>query len=172
MVGFMRWRRVAALTLTLLSPALAACGSAAGSRRPDPRRWLSVSSSTRSATVTAVVSYNDLASGFNIDGANKGGLLFTVPSGWRVTVRCLNNAAGRRYACAIVRSPGAPSTSAPPTAGATAELLAGSRAAVSFASGPPTRYRIVATSEGHQPVGMWVTLEVTHSGAPSVRWVR
>lgn len=156
--------------LAILPLALGACGASAGRSHLSPRRWLIFDASTRSATITLVAAYDATAGGFNLNGANKGALLFTVPRGWRVTVRCMNNASGRRYACALARSPGA-SVGAPPSA-RTSELPPGAQAAFSFASGSPTRYRLVAISDGHQPVGMWVTLDVTRSRTPSVRWVR
>lgn len=180
----MRWRHACAFTLAALVSALTACGEGAPSTlRPDPSRWLSVDATRHSATIAAIAAYDNAASGFNIDGANKGALLFTVPSGWLVSLHCVNNASSRSYACALIRSPGArvvapltaratPEPHPGSRAAATPELHPGSRAAFSFAPGSPTRYRIVATNEGHQPVGMWVTLEVTPSGRPSVRWVR
>lgn len=124
----------------------------------------------RHATITLVAAYDDAASGFNIDGANKGALSFSVPSGWWVTVRCKNNASSGPYACAVVRSPGTPAVAIQRTR--TPELAAGAQATFSFVSGAATRYRLAAVTEGHQPIGMWVTLEVTASGTPSVRWVR
>ena len=156
--------------LAIAPLAIGACGASAGRSHLSPRRWLVFDARTHSATITLVAAYDATAGGFNLNGANKGALLFTVPRGWRVTVHCTNNASGTRYACALARSPGA-SVDAPPSA-RTSELAPGAEAAFSFPSGSPTRYRLVGITEGHQPVGMWVTLEVARSGAPSVRWVR
>lgn len=164
-------RRAAAFGLGCWALGLTACGGGASApRRPDPHRWLSVDVRTRNATIALVPAYDATARSFNLNGANKGALLFTVPRGWRVTVSCRNNASGRRYACALARSPGAP-VGPSPTAH-TSELAPGAQAAFSFPTGSLTRYRLVAITEGHQPVGMWVTLAVTRSRTPSVRWVR
>jgi Sulfocyanin (SoxE) domain len=171
MVIAMRARQAAVAVLALASPALGACGGSAGHGRPSPRRWLSLDSSAHSATITLVAAYDATAGGFNLNGANKGALLFAVPSGWRVTVRCVNNASDRRYACALVRSPGAPAV-AEPQAGRTPELDPGAQAGFSFTAGASTRYRLVALTGGREPVGMWLTLQIVRSGLPSVRRVR
>jgi hypothetical protein len=168
----MRWRCAAALLLAVAPLVLGACGASAGRSHLGPRRWLIFDASKRSATITLVAAYDATAGGFNLNGANKGALLFTAPRGWRVTVRCMNNASGRRYACALARSPGAP-VGPPLTATArTSELAPGGHAEFSFATGSLTRYRLVAITEGHQPLGMWVTLDVARSRTPSVRRVR
>lgn len=166
----MRWRCAAVLALATAPLALGACGASTGRSHLSPRRWLIFDARTRSATITLVAAYDATAESFNLNGANKGALLFAMPRGWRVTVNCRNNASGRRYACALARSPGAPV--GPPAAAQTSELAPGAQAAFSFPTGSLTRYRLVAITEGQQPVGMWVTLAVTRSRAPSVRWVR
>jgi sulfocyanin SoxE-like protein len=166
----MRARQAAVATLASALLALGACGASPGRSHLSPRRWLIFDASKRSATIALVAAYDATAGGFNLNGANKGALLFTAPRGWRVTVRCMNNASVRRYACALARSPGSP-VGAPPSA-RTSELAPGAQAAFSFPSGSLARYRLVATTEGHRPVGMWVTLLVTRSRTPSVRWVR
>jgi Sulfocyanin (SoxE) domain len=168
----MRWRCATALALAASSCSLAACGGGtSSSAQPDPKRWLSVDPSTRRATITLVAAYDAVAGGFNLNGANKGALLFSVPSGWRAIVRCVNNASDRPYGCALVRSPGAPA-GAEPKALRTPELGPGAHGAFSFTLGAPTSYRMIALTGGREPVGMWLTLQVTRSGLPSVRWVR
>lgn len=169
----MRWRWAVALALTAGSSALVACGGGeSGPARPDPRRWLSVDVAARHATITLVAVYDGAAGGFNLNGANKGALLFSVPSGWDVTIQCVNNASDRPYGCALARSPSAQVAAVPHAARTRAEVAPGSRAAFSFTPATPTRYRLVAVTGGQQPVGMWLTLRVTPSGLPSVRWVR
>lgn len=170
----MRWRCALVLALAAGPPAvLTACGGgASGSARPDPRRWLSFDAAARHATITLVAVYNATAGGFNLNGANKGALLFSVPSGWNVTIRCANNASDRPYGCALARSPGAPTAAVPQAARTRAELAPGARADFSFVPATPTRYRLVAFTGGRQPVGMWLALRVARAGLPSVRWLR
>lgn len=168
----MRWRCAAAPVLVVGPLALAACGGASGLARPDPGRWLSADAAARHATITLIAVYDAAAGGFNLNGANKGALLFSVPGGWTVTVRCVNNASDRAYGCALARSPGAPGAAVPQTAQTRSELAPGERASFSFTPRTPTRYRLVALTSGREPVGMWLTLAVTPSGLPSVRWVR
>jgi hypothetical protein len=133
---------------------------------------LGVDAARRHATITLVAVYDATAAGFNLNGANKGALLFSVPRGWTVTIRCVNNASDRPYACALARSPGAPVAAEPKPSRTRSELAPGTRSAFSFTPTAPTRYRLVALTGGVQPVGMWLTLWVTRSGRPSVRWVR
>ncbi|MGN6373409.1 MAG: sulfocyanin-like copper-binding protein [Solirubrobacteraceae bacterium] len=169
----MRARHAAVAMLFAGSLALSACGSASPSRaHPSPQRWLSFDAAARTATVTLTAAYNAAAGGFNLNGANKGALLFSVPSRWTVTVRCVNNASDRNYACVLARSPGAPAAVVPQTARTGSELAPGARASFSFTPRTPTRYRLLALTGGREPVGMWLTLAVTPSGSPSVRWVR
>lgn len=140
--------------------------------RPDPRRWLSVETAARHATITLVAVYDSVAGGFNLNGANKGALLFSVPSGWTVTIDCVNNASDRPYACALAHAPGARVATEPRPSRTRSELPPGGQATFAFTPSAPARYRLVALTGGQQPVGMWLTLRVTPSGLPSVRWVR
>lgn len=172
-VGVMRARRAAVVTLLTASLALGGCGSASSSHaHPNPRRWLSVIPATRHATITLVAVYDATAGGFNLNGANKGALLFSVPSRWTVTIRCVNNASDRPYACALVRPPGIPVAAEPTPSRTRSELAPGAQSTFAFTTTAPTRYRLVALTGGVQPVGMWLTLRVTPSGMPSVRWLR
>lgn len=171
----MRSHLAAGVTLVILSLSLGACGNALqATSRPNPGRWLSVDEAARSATITLIASYDATALGYNLDGAVKGALLFTVPSGWRVTVRCVNNSSTARYSCALTRgagesvSPPDGSDSPHPASG----LGSGEQSAFSFVAGPPARYRLVALTQGIEPAGMWVVLQITRGGAPQVRWLR
>jgi Sulfocyanin (SoxE) domain len=147
---------------------------AATGERPSASRWLSADSRARTATITLIAGYDERASGFNLDGAVKGGLLFAVPKGWTVRIRCVNRAAGRRYSCVLTRGAG----SSPPTVAALNALHPARglapMAAATFALGrlPPSLYRLAAVTGGRQPAGMWVVLKVSGSGRPHARWLR
>jgi hypothetical protein len=156
---------------------VAACGGAAGGRlaRPDPARWLRVEPAAHRATLTIVIGYNAASSGYNLDGAVKGALLFTVPGRWTVRIRCVNRSSAGRFGCVVADSPGsvqkplAVERSAHPRGG----LAGGNAATFSFvAAREPALYRIGAVTGGREPSGMWVVLKVTRGGAPSARWLR
>ena len=160
--------------LVALSTVLAACG---GSGRgpiahPSPRRWLGVDAASRTARISLVTAYNASYSGFNIDGAVKGALLFAVPVGWKVSIHCLNRA-NRRYSCLVAPSPG----SSRPPAGAEVPhpvggLAQGASTTFSFTAKAPALYRLVVVTGGLQPAGMWVVLHVTRGGRPYAEWLR
>jgi Sulfocyanin (SoxE) domain len=186
----MRWRCLVVAGPLACTAALAACGGGASpTARPDPRGWLSIDAGARRASITLIAAYDAAYGGFNLDGASKGALLFAVPRGWSVTVRCVNNSSTRRYACELQRAPGAgvsgraPGAPAPgptaPTSGLpigrlqpAGGLAPGRQASFSFPAGAPARYRLAAVTGGVRPAGMWVTLEVASGGRPRVRWVR
>jgi len=161
--------------LAAVSPVVTACGSTAGNvTHPDPSRWLSVDARARSATITLIAAYDAFASGYNIDGSVKGALRFTVPSGWRVTVRCVNNSTAYRYSCAMRKGAG---TSVTLAAGAgkphpPSGLRSGGASTFSFVAGAPGRYRLTAEESGVEPAGMWVGVGVTRGGRPQARWLR
>jgi hypothetical protein len=145
----------------------------AGAGHRDPRRWLAVDAKHRRATIVLISGYDGDAGGFNIDGATKGALLFAVPAGWRVLVRCINLASSP-YSCALARAPGG--TPLPravlgvlhPRQG----LPRGASATFHFIASRPAHYRLVAVTNGVEPSGMWVVLSVTAGGQPRVRWLR
>jgi hypothetical protein len=179
-----RATRTAALAagLCALLPCIAGCGSSAVPRRPSPRpgagRFLSVDAAAHRVRLTLALGYDGSAASQNIDGATKGALLFSVPLGWRVGLRCTNRALAARYACSLAGAPGAPLPQPGlayvlhPAAG----LARGEGAAFGFTPRAPGRYRIVALTQQDgrwsRSAGMWVVLSVSASGAPQARWLR
>lgn len=188
-----RGRRTRAATAALLVCAscaaailLAACGSSKGSTEPsatqrkqratetDPARWLSYDTASKTAKITLVIGYDEYEGGFNLDGAVKGALLFSVPSGWTVSVRCVNENEKRRYACVLTRAPGlAVVDSAAVNVLHPTDGLGFKEAKVfSFEPPKPTRYRLIAVTKGNEPTGMWVVLKISDGGRPYARWLR
>lgn len=191
-------RRFVAPALTaaaFTAAALTAAGGCGGAHVPahtDARRWLSVETAARRATITLVAEHDESHNGFNLDGAAKGALLFSVPSGWTVAVRCVNNSSTRRYACVLQPAPGTAPTHEPARGRkrapgtAAGELLSlldvpqppgglagGSQHTFSFVPRMPARYRLAALTGGLEPAGMWVALDIAAGGSrPTVRWVR
>jgi Sulfocyanin (SoxE) domain len=188
--SMMRLRPPAALALlAALALGVCACGgsargpgstatgrstAAATGKRPSAERWLSVGSRARTATITLIAGYDERANGFNLDGAVKGALLFAVPEGWTVRIRCVNGAAGRRYSCMLTRGAGSPPSAAPALNVLYPARGLAPRAAATFSLGrlPPSLYRLAVVSGGRQPAGMWVVLKVSASDHPYARWLR
>lgn len=173
--------------------AASGCGGASVPVHPDARRWLSVDTAAQRATITLVAEHDASHNGFNLDGAAKGALLFSVPSGWTVTVRCVNNSSTRRYACVLQPAPGTalarepePGRRKPAPGTAAGELFSlldvpqppgglagGSQHVFSFVPHKPARYRLAALTGGVEPSGMWVSLDIAAGGGrPTARWVR
>jgi hypothetical protein len=172
-------RRGSALALLVVAAGLAGCGGSKVSQSIalthfDPSRWLQVSPSSKTATITLQIGFGRAASGLNIDGATKGALLFSVPSGWHVDVRCENLAVERRYSCVLARSPGVAVVDP-----AIVDVLHPSgglghdrSASFDFTAPQATRYRLIAVSKGEAATGMWVVLKVAAGGRPYAHWLR
>lgn len=148
---------------------LGGCGSAAEPGTGGPGQWLRVDAAHRHATITLATSEGPAAGGYNIDGTVKGALLFTVPAGWRVTVRCVNRSSEARYSCAVVPGPasGAPAPRPLGVAHPAGGLAPGGEASFSFTPARTARYRGIAVLGGREPAGMWVVVSITRGGAPS-----
>ncbi|MHB1999325.1 MAG: sulfocyanin-like copper-binding protein [Solirubrobacteraceae bacterium] len=165
---------------------LSGCGSSSGdgesaaTRRSqlaterDPGRWIGYDAASRTAQITLELGYDEYQGGLNIDGAVKGALLFSVPSGWTVRVRCLNEDEARRYSCVLARAPAVPivDRQAVDVLHPTNGLGFRQQKVFSFQALRATRYRLVAVTKGNAPPGMWVALSVASGGRPSARWLR
>lgn len=167
-------RRVLALSLACLGFAgsVYACGGSARVRsHPDPKRWLAVDTAKRRLTITLVAAYDRTASGLNLDGAVKGALSFEAPTGWKVEVRCVNNAKARRYACALLPAPGV-RVSPPSLIGKGGPGASGSSMVFTFVARSPAAYRLTALLDGRPVSGMWVSLHIADGARPQARWLR
>lgn len=183
---------VAAALAALVAPAalwLAGCGSsgtggsgAGGSGgsapRPPVRRFLSVDASARAVRVSVVLGYGHEASMLDVDGARKGGLLFTVPVGWRAAFECENRLKTARYACGLAPAPGtaAPQPGVAYVAHPANGMASGQRASFTVTFTRPGRYRIVGLTQARgaweAAAGMWAVLRVAAGGTPQARWLR
>lgn len=172
-------RALAALAAVGVATCIAACGGSSASSEAklthfEPSRWLHVEEARKTATITLQLGFGRLASGLNIDGATKGALLFSVPSGWHVNVVCENLIGGRRYSCVLEHAPGAPLLDRGivdvlhPTGG----LADGQASTFEFTAPGATRYRLSAVSERRAVTAMWVVLKIGSGGRPYARWLR
>jgi hypothetical protein len=138
-------------------------------KKPAPRQFLRADATRHAVELTLVAGDGRSNNGFNFDGYGRGELLVKVPRGWRVTVHCKNRAA-LRNSCAVVSGPTA---TAPAFAGASTPspligLGSGESAAFSFAATRVGVYRIASLVPGHEQARMYVVLEVTSGGKPSI----
>ena len=177
-------RRAAARLTWLLLPALfaAACGSGAPSGRasspspapsqarpalPSAARWISYSQAAKTVTLTLIAGYDESFGGFNFDGYAKGRVIFSVPTGWVVTVIC-DNQFSRPVSCAVASlgdtTPAYPGAS---TADPLVGLPPGHSATFTFIPNVPGVFRILSLVPGDQAGGLWDVFVVTSGGTPS-----
>jgi hypothetical protein len=132
---------------------------------PNPAQFLRVDATNRSALVTLIASYDGSNNGFNFDGYGRGELLVTVPSGWRVRVRCTNHGT-IGHSCAVVRGP---MTVTPAFRGAATPILPqGASTTFSFVASRTGSYRFACLVPGHEEARMYDVLEVTRGGKPTI----
>ena len=150
----------------------AACDPIQGSGTgtpPDPASYIKVDDAAHSAIVTLVAGYPATDFQFNYNGYASGSLVLTVPTGWQVTLQCLNRGTVKN-SCAVVRDkqstqPVDPAWTTPnPTQG----LDPGQSGSFVFTPTTPGSYRIASLVDGHEASGMWLDLEVVSSGRPTL----
>jgi sulfocyanin SoxE-like protein len=147
----------------------AGVAAAALAGKPDPGRFLSVDTRSRTVALTLVAGWDGENQGFNFDGYGRGELLVTVPLGWRVRVSCVNRG-GMRHSCAVV--PG-PMTATPAFRGASVPdpvqgLDPGSKAAFSFVASRAGSFRLASIVPGDEEARLWDVLEVARVAKPSI----
>jgi len=133
-------------------------------------KWLHVDNTKKSAVLVLDAAMGSVNSGFNFDGYAKGQMVVSIPAGWKVTARCTNDSKTVPHSCAIVTKAGStvPAFTGSATPSPTTGLAPGKSATFSFTPTTPGTYRIDCLVPGHDPAGMWDTLQVTNGGAPSL----
>jgi hypothetical protein len=158
---------------TLVAVGLAAAcdpvtGTGPGSP-PDLKHYLNVDAATRTATVILVAAYPATDFQFNYDGYGSGSLVLTVPVGWTVTVQCENHGTVPN-SCSVVADGRAtsPVRSEWSTPDPQRGLDPGQSAAFTYAPTQTGSYRIASLVGGNEASGMWLDLEVTSAGRPTL----
>ena len=160
------------LWLTLAILVAAACdplqGSGTGSP-PDPSKYIQVDAASHTALVTLIAGYPATDFQFNYDGYASGALVLRVPAGWNVTVQCENHGTVPN-SCAVVqrRTDTTPIDASWSTPDPQRGLEPGSSASFTFTPQTPGSYRIASLVDGSEASGMWLDLEVTNGGSPSL----
>jgi hypothetical protein len=162
----------------VLAGVLAACGTAGTTRlgrtqlgpaKPSPQQFLRVHAARRAVEVTLIAGDGPSNNGFNFDDYGRGELLVSVPRGWKVTVHC-KNASALRNSCAVVSGPRAsrPAFRGASTPNPAQGLEQGQSASFSFVASRIGVYRVASVVPGHEQARMYVVLEVTRGGRPSI----
>lgn len=151
------------------SAAPATRSTAAGPKRPAPQQFLRVSAARHSVALTLIAGDGRSNNGFNFDGYGRGELLVRVPRGWRMLVRCTNKST-LRNSCGVVSGPNptALAFTGASTPDPTVGLGGGESAAFAFTPTRPGIYRLASLVPGHEQARMYVVLEVTRGGRPSI----
>jgi hypothetical protein len=151
---------------------LAGCGGSSPERF-EAGRWLTTNSADQTVTLTLRAEGGGTGlGGFN--GYSRGQVLVEIPTGWRVTVRCLNTSSTPQ-SCAIVDNslsvgPAFPGAATPhPAAG----VRAGGSAIFSFVASRPGAYRIACLVDDEEiGNGMWEGLQIGGTQQPVAILVR
>lgn len=136
---------------------------------PEPKQYLKVDQTTRTAIVTLIAGYPATDYQFNYDGYRNGALVLTVPVGWQVTIQCANHSTVPQ-SCAVV----ADGKSAQPvqagwsTPDPNRGLDPGQSASFTFTPTNAGDYRIASLVRGSEASGMWLELKVVSSGTPAL----
>jgi hypothetical protein len=109
------------------------------------------------------------------NGYSRGQVLVEIPTGWRITVRCVNAASLANHSCAITDNslstrPAFRDAATPDPAGG---LQPGGSASFSFLASRPGVYRIASLVDDDEiGNGLWDTLQVGGTARPSVTLAR
>lgn len=161
------------LLVALVAMASGACDPLTGTgpgTPPHPAQYIRIDSGAHSAIVTLIAGYPATDFQFNYDGYGAGSLVLTVPVGWTVTVQCANHSTVPN-SCAVVadgraKEPIQPGWTTPdPQRG----LDPGQSASFTFTPSVTGSYRIASLVGGSEASGMWLDLEVTKGGEPSLK---
>ena len=131
--------------------------------------WLTVDTTTKTATFQLTSGLTQLNGGLNFNGFNDGKLTFTVPANWTVVIRFTNKDANLTHSAEVI------DTTKPMPAGPveppvfpramTGKLMQGLSAGESdslrFVANKPGSYMIFCAVPGHGLAGMWIRFKVS-----------
>jgi sulfocyanin len=150
----------------------AAQGIAAQTASTQPQidsKWLTVDSSSKTATFQLISGLTQLSSGLNFNGFNDGKLTLTVPTGWTVVIRFKNQDPNLPHSAEVVDSAKPiPAGPVDPPAFAHAMstklmtgLAPGDSGTFKFVANKAGSYMILCAVPGHGLAGMWLRLNVS-----------
>src|SRR6266581_2119310 len=154
--------------ILLLAPSIGAAQSPATQSQIDCN-WLTVDTTTKTATLQLTAGLTQLNGGLNFNGFNDGKLTLTVPTNWTVVLRFANHDANLPHSAEVVDTtkpmPAGPVD--PPvfahaiTAKPMTGLPEGATDSVRFVASKAGSYMIFCAVSGHGLAGMWIRLKVS-----------
>lgn len=131
--------------------------------------WLTVDSTTKTATFQLTAALTQLNGGLNFNGFNEGKLTLTVPTGWNVVIRFKNQDPNLTHSAEIVDSikpmPAGPVEPPAFPRAMTGRLMqglgAGQADSMKFVANKTGSYMIFCAVPGHGLAGMWLRLKVS-----------
>ena len=165
------WQALALLaTIVLLG--LSSCDPLAGTGAgtpPDPATFIHVDAATQTAVVTLIAGHPATDIQFNYDGYGNGSLVLTVPTGWQMTIQCVNHGTVPN-SCAVVADGSATAPLQPgwSTSDPRRGLDPGQSESFTFTPTAKGSYRIASLVDGNEASGMWADLEVSADGVPTL----
>ncbi len=134
-------------------------------------KYLTVSTASKTVTLSLIAGLKSSPSPFNFDGTLNGQMVVSVPTGWTLTVKLQNQGVLPHSAAVVANSTSlTPVTASAATANATSGIGTppGSSASFSWKAGAAGTYAIACLIAGHETAGMWITLKVLPSGSPAI----
>jgi uncharacterized cupredoxin-like copper-binding protein len=163
-----------ALALAVAGGASVAVGTTADAYAAKTPSWLVANAKAHTATLTVTAGYNSAMGGFNFNGYFKGGMLVSVPAGYKVTV-VFSNKSSLPHSVEFVAfskkdgasyTPAFKGSSSPkPTTG----IGQGTTQKFSFVANKVGSFAFVCAVPGHEAAGMWDTFVVTKNGSAFVK---
>lgn len=143
-------------------------GTGAG-EAPDPSTFIRVDAAARTAVVTLIAGHPATDIQFNYDGYGNGSLVLTVPTGWQLTIQCVNHGTVPN-SCAVVADGNATAPLQPgwSTSDPQRGLDPGQSASFVFSPTATGSYRIASLVDGNEASGMWADLEIGAGGMPTL----
>jgi hypothetical protein len=165
------WRAFALLGSFFLL-GLSSCDPLAGTGAgtpPDPKTFIHVDAATQTAVVTLIAGHPATDIQFNYDGYGDGSLVLTVPTGWHVTIQCVNHGTVPN-SCAVVADGKATAPVQPgwSTSDPQRGLDPGQSASFVLTPTATGSYRVASLVDGNEASGMWADLEIGTGGVPTL----
>jgi hypothetical protein len=141
----------------------------------DESKFLMVDTEKKLVTIPVIATYNDVNYGMNFNGHHRGGAVYTVPKGWKVTVK-FENRSPVPHSAVIVEQfmTRKPQVGEPFFDGAgTKDYLKGlvKKDEFSFVADETGKFAIACGFPAHAASGHWITLNIDREAeAPSLKF--
>lgn len=155
-----------------LPPAPAARPAPTTQPPPIDCTWLTVDTSSQTATFQLIAGLTGLNGALNFNGFRDGGLTFTVPLGWKVVMHFTNKDGDLPHSAEIITDtkpvpagPLDPAFDRAMTVRLAQGLESGAEDDIRFVANKAGSYLIFCAVPGHGLAGMWIRLHVSRTDA-------